>query len=105
MSLPTGSIRELFHPQGCWQPVFPETSATISGASNSTAENDWVAPERHVDIVDVVLAVGFPIHLASYPPAAPEAKFGEARWLLMVGFGAPVHMLPPVFDVDANVVC
>jgi hypothetical protein len=44
------------------------------GASNSTVENDWVAAERHVDIVDVVLAIGFLIHLASYPPAASEAN-------------------------------
>jgi hypothetical protein len=38
------------------------------------AESDWVAPERHVEIVDMILAVGFLICLASYPPAAPEAK-------------------------------
>jgi hypothetical protein len=69
------------------------------------AESDWVAPERHVEIVDMILAVGFPIYLASYPPAAPETKFGEARLLLVVVFGAPVHMLPPVFDGDANAVC
>jgi hypothetical protein len=105
MSLPAGSIRELFHPQGRWQPFFPETSATISGTSNSTAKNDWVAAERHIDIIDVVLAVGFLIHLAIYPPATPEAKFGEARWLLMVGLRAPVHMIPPIFDIDSNTVC
>jgi hypothetical protein len=69
------------------------------------AENDWVAPERHVEIVDMILAVGFPIYLASYPPAAPETKFSEARLLLVVVFGAPVHMLPPAFDGDANAVC
>ena len=102
MPLPAGSIREVLHLQGRWQPFFPETPATISGASNSTAEDDWVAPERHVETVDVVLAVGFPISLASYPPAAPEAKFGEARWFLLVVFGAPVYMLPPVFDVNTK---
>ena len=36
------------------------------------------------------------------PHAQPWARYGG---LLMVGFGAPVHMLPPVFNVDANVVC
>ena len=50
----------------------------------------------------MIVAVGFPIYLASYPPAAPETKFGEARLLLVVVFGAPVHMLPPVFDGDMN---
>jgi hypothetical protein len=69
------------------------------------AESDWVAPERHVEIVDMILAVGFPIYLASYPPAAPETEFGEARLLLVVVLGASVHMLPPVFDGDANAVC
>jgi hypothetical protein len=69
------------------------------------AENDWFAPERHIEIVDMILAVGFPICLAGYPPAAPEAKFGEARLLLMVVFGAPVHMLPPLFHDDANAFC
>jgi len=33
------------------------------------------------------------------------AKFGEARLLLIAIFGAPVHMLPPVFGGDANAVC
>jgi hypothetical protein len=60
-------------------------------------ESDRIAPERHVEIVDVVLAVGFPIYLAIYPPAAPEAKFSKARLLLMVVFGAPINMLPPPF--------
>jgi hypothetical protein len=105
MSLPAGSIRKLLHLQGRWQPFFPETPAAIPSASNSTAENDWVAPERHVEIVDVVLAVCLPISLTSYPLAAPETKFGEARCLLMVFFGAPVYMLPPVFDVDTIAVC
>jgi hypothetical protein len=53
----------------------------------------------------MISAVGFPIYLASYPLAAPETKFGEATLLLMVVFGAPVHMLPPVFNGDANAVC
>lgn len=69
------------------------------------ADNDWVALEGHVEIVDMVLAVCLPISLVSYPPAAPETKFGEARRLLMVVLGAPVYMLPPVFDVDTNAVC
>jgi hypothetical protein len=69
------------------------------------AKSDWVAPERHIEIVDMTLAVGFPIYLASYPPTAPETKFGEAILLLVVVFGAPVHMLPPVFNGDANTVC
>jgi hypothetical protein len=53
----------------------------------------------------MILAVGFPICLAGYPPAAPEAKFGEARLLLMVVFRAPVHMLPPLFHDDADAFC
>lgn len=48
----------------------------------------------------MILAVGFLICLAGYPPTAPEAKFGEARLLLMVVFGAPVYMLPPLFHDD-----
>jgi hypothetical protein len=68
------------------------------------AESDWVAPERHVEAVDVILAVGFPICIASYPPAAPETKLGETRLLLVV-IGAPVHMLPSVFDGNANAIC
>ena len=69
------------------------------------AESDWFAPERHIEIVDMILAVGFPICLAGYPPAAPEAKFGEARLLLMVVFGALIYMLPPLLHDDANAFC
>jgi len=65
---------------------FPKTTATISGASNGMPESDWVAPERHVEVVDVILAVGFPICIPSYPPAAPETKLGETGLLLMVVF-------------------
>jgi hypothetical protein len=54
----------------------------------------------------MLLAVGFPIYLAKYPFATPETKFCEARMLLIVDFGAPVHVLPPASDVfDANAVC
>jgi hypothetical protein len=69
------------------------------------AESDWFAPERHIEIVDMILAVGFLICLAGYSPAVPEAKFGEARLLLIVVFGAPVHMLPPLFHGDAKAFC
>jgi hypothetical protein len=69
------------------------------------AESDWFAPERHIKIVDIILAVGFLICLAGYPPTAPEAKFGEARLLLIVVFRAPVNMLPPLFHDDANAFC
>jgi hypothetical protein len=47
------------------------------------------------------MAVGFPIYLATYLLAAPEAKFGKARFLLMVFFGALVYMLPPLFHSNA----
>jgi hypothetical protein len=69
------------------------------------AESDWFALERHIEIVDMLLAVGFLICLAGYPLAIPEAKLGEARLLLMVVFGAPVHMLPPLFYDDADAFC
>jgi hypothetical protein len=53
----------------------------------------------------MILAVGFLICLAGYLPAAPEAKFGEARLLPIVVFRAPVHMLPPLFHDDADAFC
>jgi hypothetical protein len=68
-------------------------------------ESDRFAPERYIEIVNMILAVDFPICLAGYPPAAPEAKFGEARLLLMVVFGAPIHMLPPLFHDNADAFC
>jgi hypothetical protein len=68
-------------------------------------KSDWIAPERHIKIVDMILTVGFLICLASYPPTAPEIKFGEAILLFMVIFEAPVHMLPSIFNGDANAVC
>jgi hypothetical protein len=69
------------------------------------AENNWFAPERQIEFVDISLAVGFPVCLAGYPPAAPEAKLGESRLLLIVGFEAPVDMLPPLFHDDTNAFC
>jgi len=69
------------------------------------AESDWFATERHIEIVDMILTVGFPICLAGYPPAALEAKFSETRLLFMVVFRAPVHMLPPISHDDANAFC
>ena len=69
------------------------------------AESDWFAPDRHIEIVDIILTVSFLICLASYSPAAPEAKFGEARLLLAIVFRAPVHMLPSLFHDDADVFC
>jgi hypothetical protein len=68
-------------------------------------ESDWVALERHVEVIDVILAVRFLICIASYPPAAPEIKLGETTLLFGVVFGAPVHMLPSVFDGNANAIC
>jgi hypothetical protein len=102
MSLPARSIVELSHPHGCWQPFFPQTSAAISSAGNGVAESDWFTPGRHIKIVEMILAVVFPTCLASYPPAALEAKFGKARLLLMVVSRAPIHMLPPLFHDDAD---
>jgi hypothetical protein len=69
------------------------------------AESDWFAPERHIEIVDIILAVGFLIYLVSYLAAASEVKFCEARLLLIIVFGALVHMLPPLFHNDANTFC
>jgi hypothetical protein len=69
------------------------------------AESDWFAPERHIEIVNIILAVDFLIYLVGYPAAAPEAKFYEARLLLIVVFEAPVHMLSPLFHDDANAFC
>jgi hypothetical protein len=92
MSLPASSILELFI----------RTAAGSDFPRNSMAESDWVALERHVEIIDVILAVGFPIYLATYPLATPEAKFSEARFILIVVFGALVYMLPPLFHSNAN---
>lgn len=69
------------------------------------AESDWFASERHIEIVDMILAVGLPTCLAGDPPAAPEAEVGEARLLLMVVFATPIDMLPPLFHEDADAFC
>ena len=69
------------------------------------AESDWFASERHIEIVDIILAVGFLIYLADNPPATLEAKFGKARLLLIVVFGAPIDMLLSLFYKDANTFC
>ena len=55
-----------------------------------------------IAIIDIILAVGFPICLATYPPAIPEAKFGEAKLLLIVVFRAPVYILLPPFYTNAK---
>jgi hypothetical protein len=69
------------------------------------AESDWFILERHIEIINMILVIGFPICLASYLPAILEAKFGEAKLLLIVVFRALVHMLPPLFHNDAKVFC
>ena len=42
------------------------------------AESDWFVLKRDVEIIDMILAVGFLICLSGYLPAIPKAKFGEA---------------------------
>jgi hypothetical protein len=68
------------------------------------AESDWVAPERHVKLIDMISAVGFLIYLADYPLITPETKFPEARLLFIVVFGASVYILSLTFDGDTNAV-
>ena len=62
------------------------------------AESDRVASEGNVEIVDVSLAVDFPVSLVSYPTAASETKLGETELFGVMAFGAPVYMPPPIFN-------
>jgi hypothetical protein len=98
MPLPDRSIWVLFHPHSRGTPDFAETTATIPGAGNSVAESDRVASEGNVEIVDVSLAVDFPGGLVGYPTAASETKLGETEQFGVMALGAPIYMLPPVFD-------
>ncbi len=68
-------------------------------------ESDWVAPERYVEIIDIILVIGFPIYIANYSSAAPEIKLGEIRLFLIVVFGAPIHILPSIFNDNINAIC
>jgi hypothetical protein len=69
------------------------------------AESDWFASERHIKIINIILAADFTICLAGYSSAAPEVKFNKVRLLLIIVFRAPLHMLPPLFHNDANNFC
>jgi hypothetical protein len=102
MSLLACSLGELSHPCSCWEPFLPQTPAVISSAGYGVTESDWFAPERDIETVKIILAIGFLTCLASYLPAAPKAEFGEARLLLLVIFRALVHMLPPLFHSNTN---
>jgi hypothetical protein len=69
------------------------------------AESDWFVPERYIEIIDMILVISFLTCLASYPYIILEAKFGEARLFLIVVFGAPVYILPPLFHNDTDAFC
>jgi len=66
------------------------------------AESDWFVPERHIEIIDMILIMDFLICLAGYLAAISEVKFGEVRLFLIIVFKAPVYMLPPLFHDDAD---
>ena len=66
------------------------------------AEGNWVTTERHVQVVNVILAVGLPVCLASYPFAAAEAKVNETVLPLEVISVAVVHVAPSIFNGNAD---
>ena len=61
-------------------------------------ESDRVASKGNVEIIDVSLAVDFPVGLVSYPIAASETKLGETELFSVMAFRAPVYILPPIFN-------
>jgi hypothetical protein len=42
------------------QAFVPKVNWTVSGTSNSMAEDDWITSGRDVFVIDMVLAVAFP---------------------------------------------
>jgi hypothetical protein len=68
-------------------------------------ESGWVTLERYIEVINVILAVGFPIYIPSYSPATPETKLGETKLLLIVVFEALVHILPFIFNGNINAIC
>ncbi|MAD84068.1 MAG: hypothetical protein CL912_13990 [Deltaproteobacteria bacterium] len=69
------------------------------------AESDWFVLKRHIEIINMILVMGFPICFINYLFAILKAKFDKVRLLFIIIFKAPIHMLSLLFYNNANVFC
>ncbi len=102
MPEPVGPICELVHPLFRGDTSITEAARTISGTNKCSTVGDWVAAERCLLVVEMVLAVGCPAGLRSYPGATTETELGEAESCPVVLFEAAKHVLPSFLYMDPD---
>jgi len=100
VSLPSGRILELLHPLVCRKVCPSHMDGTVSCASSGIAKDNRIAAKRYISVVDMMLAVCLPLYLARYPTAAAETKLGKPMLCLVKCFGAVIHMLPSLLNVN-----
>jgi len=82
MPQPVGPNCMLVHPLCGRKAVIAQAAGAVSGTSNSGAEGDWITAERCLLVVDMTLAMGLPVRLASFPSVTKETELSEAKFCL-----------------------